>query len=70
MSEPIVDYDPAVALETEDAIAVFLDDALETGNAVHIANAVEVAAQAKRHGYRKEGGSLSEFPASSARSCS
>ncbi len=47
MSEPIVDYDPAAALETEEAIAVFLDDALETGDAVHIANAVEVSARAR-----------------------
>jgi DNA-binding phage protein len=46
MSEPIVDYDPASALETEEAIAVFLDDALETGDAVHIANAREVATRA------------------------
>lgn len=47
MIEPIVDYDPAAALETEEAIAVFLDDALETGDAVHIADAVEVAARAR-----------------------
>ena len=47
MIEPIVDYDPAAALETEEAIAVFLDDALETGDAVHIANAVEVSARAR-----------------------
>lgn len=47
MSEPIVDYDPAAALETDEAIAVFLDDALETGDAAHIANAVEVAARAR-----------------------
>ena len=47
MSEPIVDYDPAAALETDEAISDFLDDALETGDAVHIANAVEVVARAK-----------------------
>jgi probable addiction module antidote protein len=47
MSEPIADYDPAAALETDEAISVFLDDALETGNAAYIENAIEIAARAK-----------------------
>ena len=33
MSDKIFDYDPAAALESEEAIAVFLAYALETGHA-------------------------------------
>ena len=47
MSDPIYDYDPAAALEKEAAIAVFLADALETGDATYIAKAMGVVARAK-----------------------
>ena len=47
MSDPIYDYDPAAALENEAAIAVFLADALETGDATYIAKAMGVVARAK-----------------------
>ena len=47
MSEPIYDYDPAVALESEEGIAVFLADALETGDTAYIAKAMGVVARAK-----------------------
>lgn len=47
MREKIYDYDPAAALESEGAIAVFLADALETGDAAYIAKAVGVVARAK-----------------------
>jgi probable addiction module antidote protein len=47
MSEKIYDYDPAAALESEEAIAVFLADALQTGDSVHIAKAMGVVARAK-----------------------
>ncbi len=47
MSDQIYDYDPAAALENEAAIAVFLADALETGNATYIAKALGVVARAK-----------------------
>lgn len=47
MREKIYDYDPAAALESEEAIAVFLADALETGDAAYIAKAVGVVARAK-----------------------
>lgn len=47
MSDPIYDYDPSAALENEAAIAVFLADALETGDANYIAKAMGVVARAK-----------------------
>lgn len=47
MSDQIYDYDPAAALENEAAIAVFLADALETGDATYIAKAMGVVARAK-----------------------
>lgn len=39
MTEPIYDYDPAQALDGPEAIAVFIADALDTGDAAHIAKA-------------------------------
>ncbi|MCD6006092.1 addiction module antidote protein [Vreelandella alkaliphila] len=47
MSERLYDYDPAAALDSEAAIAIFLADAFETGDASYIAKAVGVAARAK-----------------------
>ncbi|QFI54783.1 addiction module antidote protein [Aeromonas simiae] len=47
MTEPIYDYDLAQALDGPEAIAVFLTDALETGDAAYIAKAMEVVARAK-----------------------
>jgi probable addiction module antidote protein len=47
MSEKIYDYDPAAALESEEAIAVFLADALETGDSAYIARAMGIVARAK-----------------------
>jgi len=47
MIEKIHDYDPAAALESEEAIAVFLADALETGDSVYVARALGVVARAK-----------------------
>ena len=47
MSDKIYDYDPAAALENEEAIAVFLADALETGDAACISKALGVVARAK-----------------------
>jgi probable addiction module antidote protein len=47
MKETIYDYDPAEALENEESIAVFLADALETGDAAYIAKAMGVVARAK-----------------------
>lgn len=47
MTEPIYDYDPAQALDGPEAIAVFLADALETGDAAYIAKAMGVVARAK-----------------------
>lgn len=47
MSDKIFDYDPAAALESEEAIAVFLADALETGDSAYIAKAMGVVARAK-----------------------
>lgn len=47
MTEPIHDYDPAQALDGPEAIAVFLADALDTGDAAYIAKAMGVVARAK-----------------------
>ena len=47
MNEPVYDYDPAEALESEESIAVFLADALETGDSAYIAKAMGVVARAK-----------------------
>jgi len=40
-------YDPATALNSSEAIAVFMADALETGDAAYIAKAMGVVARAK-----------------------
>ncbi len=47
MSDKIFDYDPAAALESEEAMAVFIADALETGDSAYIAKALGVVARAK-----------------------
>ena len=47
MNEAIYEYDPAQALEGPEAIAIFMADAFETGNADYIAQALGVVAKAK-----------------------
>lgn len=47
MTEPLYNYDPASALDGPEAIAVFMADALETGDAAYIAKALGVAARAR-----------------------
>lgn len=47
MAEQIYDYDPAQALDCQDAIAVFIADALETEDGTYIAKAMGVVARAK-----------------------
>ena len=47
MIDKVYDYDPAAALESEEAIAIFLADALETGDTAYIAKALGVVARAK-----------------------
>ncbi|KRP66871.1 DNA-binding protein [Pseudomonas orientalis] len=47
MTEPIHDYDPADALVDSETVAVFLADALDTGDAAFIAEAMAVVARAK-----------------------
>jgi probable addiction module antidote protein len=47
MNEPLFDYDPASALNDPEAIAVFVADAFETGDAAYIAKAMGVVARAK-----------------------
>jgi len=47
MTERLYDYDPATALEGPEAIAAFMADAFETGNAAYIAKALGVVARAK-----------------------
>jgi len=47
MTEKFTKYDPAAVLETDDDIAVFMADALETGDSSYIAKALGVVARAK-----------------------
>lgn len=47
MIEPVYEYDPAQALDEPEAIAVFIADALDTGDAAYIAEAMGVVARAK-----------------------
>lgn len=47
MNKTLLNYDPAAALDSPEAIAVFMADALETGDATYIAKAVEVVARVK-----------------------
>ncbi|MGY2051984.1 addiction module antidote protein [Methylobacterium sp. JK268] len=47
MAETILDLDLADMLQSDEAIAVFLSDAFETGDARHIAAALATAARAK-----------------------
>ncbi|KTD47780.1 addiction module antidote protein [Legionella quateirensis] len=47
MTEALYDYDPAAALDSPEAIAIFMVDAFETGDAGYIAKALGVVARAK-----------------------
>lgn len=47
MSEPLYNFDPAAALDSPEAISVFMADALETGDTPYIAKALGVVARAK-----------------------
>jgi len=48
MSEQLLySYDPAAALDGPQAIAIFMANALETGDAAYIAKALGVVARAK-----------------------
>jgi probable addiction module antidote protein len=62
MIEPVYGYDPAQALEGPEAIAVFIADALETGDAAYIAEAMGVVSRAKGMAERaKEAGLASSL---------
>lgn len=47
MTEKIYNYDPAEALDSQEAIVVFMADAFETGDAAYIAKALGIVARAK-----------------------
>lgn len=47
MTEQIYDYDPAQALDSPEAMALFIADALDTGYTAYIAKAMGVVARAK-----------------------
>ena len=47
MAEKFTPYDPAGALESAEDIALFVADAVESGNAGFIAKAIGIAARAK-----------------------
>ncbi len=50
MTETFSEFDPAEYLTTQEAIAQFMTDALETGDASYVAKAVGVVARAKGMG--------------------
>lgn len=47
MTEPIYDYGPAQALDGPEAIAMFIADALDIGDAAYMAKAMGVVARSK-----------------------
>ena len=47
MTEKLTSYDPAHDLKSDEAVAVFMTEALETRDAAYIAHAMGVAARAK-----------------------
>lgn len=47
MTTPLYNYDPASALDSPEAIALFMADAFETGDVAYIAKALGVVARAK-----------------------
>lgn len=47
MPDEFSEYDPATYLTSSEAIAVFMADALETGNELYISKAMEVVERAK-----------------------
>jgi probable addiction module antidote protein len=47
MTDKLSTYDPAAALVTDEEAAFFMADALETGDAGYIANALGIIARAK-----------------------
>ena len=47
MKEKLTNYDPAAALDSPEAIEIFVADALETGDSGYIAKALGVVARAK-----------------------
>ncbi len=47
MKEKLYPFDPAEALVNEECIEIFMNSALETGDAAYIANALGVVARAK-----------------------
>lgn len=55
MSEPLYDYDPAEALDSAEAIEVFMADALETGDAAYVIKAEAVVEQARKTSFLEIG---------------
>ena len=47
MTDKLTTYDPAAALVNDEEVAFFMADALETGDAGYIANALGIIARAK-----------------------
>ena len=47
MENKLYDYDPAAALDSQEAIELFMADAFETGDSAYIAKALGVVARAK-----------------------
>lgn len=47
MGEKLTTFDPAEDLSSDEAIAVFMEEAFKTGDVGYIAHAVDVVARAK-----------------------
>ena len=50
MTESVHDYDPAAALDSPEAVEVFMADAFATGDAAYIAKALGIVARAEGMG--------------------
>lgn len=47
MAEKLYDYDPAEDLTSDEAIAIFMTEALDTNDAAYVAHALGIVARAK-----------------------
>lgn len=45
--DSLPEFDPSEHLDDDEAIAIFLDEAFKSGNPIHIAHAIGIAAKAK-----------------------
>jgi probable addiction module antidote protein len=54
MQEKLTTYDPAEDLQSDEATALFLQEAFKTEDAGHVAHALGIVARAKRMTHRRQ----------------